>query len=177
MASNNHSKERPLLVNDQIKAPTMLVLDEDGGTIGTMSRRDAQQLALEQEKDIIQIHYNFEEKVATVKLVDLGQYLYDLKKKQKEQKKTQKKWLKQIKFGYAIGDNDLQMKVDQAQGFLQEGYSVKINVRLRGREKIYADRVYDRLLAVQEHLSERGRPQYAKHKEETHGYSIILAPK
>ncbi|USN56667.1 MAG: hypothetical protein H6766_06690 [Candidatus Peribacteria bacterium] len=91
MASNNHSKERPLLVNDQIKAPTMLVLDEDGGTIGTMSRRDAQQLALEQEKDIIQIHYNFEEKVATVKLVDLGQYLYDLKKKQKEQKKTQKK--------------------------------------------------------------------------------------
>jgi translation initiation factor IF-3 len=92
MAFNkSQSKERPLLVNDQIKAPTMLVLDDDGGTIGTMSRRDTQKLALEQEKDIVQIHYNFKEKIATVKLVDLGQYLYDLKKKQKEQKKTQKK--------------------------------------------------------------------------------------
>ncbi len=78
-------------MNDQIKAPTMLVLAEDSSKIGKMSRRDTQRMALEKEKDIIQIHYDFKEKVATVKLVDLGQYLYDLKKKEKEQKKNQKK--------------------------------------------------------------------------------------
>jgi translation initiation factor IF-3 len=78
------------------------------------------------------MHYDFREKIATVKLVDLGKYLYEQQKAKKEKKKKQqKKGLKQLKFGYSIGDNDLQLKVKKSQEFLEDGHDVKITVRLR----------------------------------------------
>ncbi|MBP6257274.1 hypothetical protein KA405_06400 [Patescibacteria group bacterium] len=36
-----------------------------------------------------------------------------------------------MKFGYNIGDNDLQMKVDQAKKMLSEGYIVKMIAKLK----------------------------------------------
>jgi translation initiation factor IF-3 len=177
MAFQRRSKEEKVLVNDQIKAPNMLVLDADGEKIGMMPRRTALYKAQEQEMDLIQMHYDFNEKIATVKLVDLWKYLYEQQKVAKEQKKNKKKPLKQIKFGYGIGDNDLQFKIANAQKFLEEGHPVKIAVRLRGREKIYSERVYEKLLTIQEYLQDRWKPQYPKPKEEAHWYSITLSPK
>ena len=170
-------KEVKLFVNDQIKAPNMLVLGNAGEKIWLFPRRKVQEMSQQKWLDIIQLHYDFDKKVATVKLVDLWKYLYEKQKLEKEKKKTQKKPLKQIKFGYSIGDNDLQLKIKKATEFLKEWFPVKISVRLRGREKIYADRVYDRLLVIKDDLSEISRSQYDKPKQEASGYAIILLPK
>jgi translation initiation factor IF-3 len=43
--SQPYKRKKPtLLVNDQIKAPTMLVLDDDGEQLGKMPRRKALEL-------------------------------------------------------------------------------------------------------------------------------------
>jgi translation initiation factor IF-3 len=69
------------------------------------------------------------------------------------------------------------LKVKKSQEFLEDGHDVKITVRLRWREHIYAERVYEKLLAIMDYLSEWSRPQYPRPKKEAHGYSIILMPK
>lgn len=65
--------------------------------------------------------YNPVEMVCTAKMVDYGKYMYNKQKEEREKKKTQKaKGMKEIKFGYTIGDNDLQLKIKKTQEFLGE---------------------------------------------------------
>ena len=137
-------------------------------------------VALSEEKwlDMIQLHYDFNEKVATVRLVDLGKYLYEKQKTIKEKKKTQKKqWMKQIKFRYSIGENDLKLKKEKIREFLTEWYSVKVTVKLRGRERIYAHTIKDRLIILQQEMEDIGKAQYRIPKQEWGSFTITLFPK
>lgn len=91
-------------------------------------------------------------------MVDYGKYMYNKQKEDKEKKKTQKaKGMKEVKFGYTIGDNDLQLKISKAIEFLEDGYSVRFAVRLKGRERIYASKVVEKLKAVEEALKDQSR--------------------
>lgn len=67
--------------------------------------------------------------------------------------------MKEVKFGYMIGDNDLQLKMKKSQEFLAEGYSVRYAVRLKGREKIYKEKVVEKLHTIEEALKDIGRSQ------------------
>lgn len=67
--------------------------------------------------------------------------------------------MKEVKFGYMIGDNDLQLKMKKSQEFLGEGYSVRYAVRLKGREKIYKEKVVEKLHSIEEALKDIGRSQ------------------
>jgi len=39
--------------------------------------------------------------------------------------------MKEIKISYAIGDNDLALKIKKAEEFLKDGDNVKISIRLK----------------------------------------------
>jgi len=39
--------------------------------------------------------------------------------------------MKEIKISYSIGDNDLALKIKNAEKFLKEGDNVKISIRLK----------------------------------------------
>ncbi len=98
--------------------------------------------------------------VCTAKMVDYGRYMYNKQKEDKEKKKTQKsKGMKEVKFGYTIGDNDLQLKISKSKEFLDDGYSVRFAVRLKGRERIYASKVVEKLHFVEEALKDQSRSQ------------------
>lgn len=74
------------------------------------------------------------------KMMDFGKYKYDLAKKQKEQKAKQKiVELKEIRLTAKIGDHDLEYKAKNAKEFFDDGDQVKVSMRLRGRENIFAD--------------------------------------
>lgn len=78
-------------------------------------------IAEEQGVDLVQIGYNPTEQISTAKLVDFGRFMYDKKKTENEKKKKQKqKGQKEVKFGYNIGEHDLELKVKKAQEFLVE---------------------------------------------------------
>lgn len=116
--------------------------------------------------------------VSTVKMVDYGKYQYQKSKDEKDKKKTQKpKVLKEVKLNYAIGDNDLALKMKKAREFLAEKNNVKFSIKLKGREKIYASKAVEKLIKIKEALADVGKAQYETPKQEAHGYSIILFSK
>ncbi len=90
------------------------------------------ELAEEQGVDLVQMSYDPQEQLCTAKLIDYGRYMYDKKKAEQEKKKKSKpKEQKEIKFGYTIGENDLDMKIRKAHEFLQDGHAVRVNVVLK----------------------------------------------
>jgi len=66
----------------------------------------------------------------------MGKYLYQQRKKEKRQTQKQKLGkIKGVRISPRISEHDLEIKANLAKKFLQKGHKVKIEVRLRGREK------------------------------------------
>ncbi len=177
---NTFNKDRVFMVylNEQIKAPNIIILDEAGGNLWTFPRKRALEMADEQGMDLVQMRYDAETMTSTVKLIDYGKYMYQKGKDEKEKRKTQKPTvLKEIKINYAIWENDLQMKIKKAIEFLKERYNVKFFIKLKWREKIYANKAIEKLIKIKSDLSEYGKSQFETPKQEAQGYSIILFSK
>ena len=165
-------------INQYIKAPTIVVIDEDKTNLWSFSRRIALELAEERWLDLIQIHYDPVKQVCTALLSDYGKYMYRKQKDTKEKRKAQKqKWLKELKISYWIGENDLNLKIKKWKEFLMDWYNVKFIVKLRWREKIYEDKVVVRLKDIVASLEDVWRTQYDEPKKEAWWYSIILFSK
>lgn len=168
-------KARMMYLNDQIKAPSIMIIDDDKKNLWTFPRRRALEIAEEAGLDLVQITYDPEKMLSTVRLTDYGKYMYNKGKEDKEKKRQQKgKDMKEIKLSYNIGENDLSLKIKKAEEFLRDGDNVKISIRLKGRERMYADKALEKILAVKETLSAVGRSQYDTPKKEAQGYSVIL---
>ncbi len=165
-------------LNEQIKAPTIIVLDESWANVWTFPRKRALEMAEEQGMDLVQIRYDQTTMTSTVKMVDYGKYMYQKGKDDKEKRKTMKPTvLKEIKLNYAIGENDLQLKIKKAIEFLKERYNVKFFIKLKWREKIYANKAIEKLVKIKGDLAEYGKSQFETPKQEAQGYSIILFSK
>ena len=81
--------------------------------------------------DLIEI--NSKTNPIIVKLEDYSKYLYNLKK-QLKQKNKNTNTLKEIQLSANISLHDLQIKVDKALEFIEDGDKVKVVLTLRGRE-------------------------------------------
>lgn len=165
-------------INEQIKAPNIIIIDDDKKNLGTFSRKRALEIAEERELDLVQIAYNPDEMISTVRLTDYGKYMYQKDKEEKEKKKQQKgKEMKEVKISYAIGDNDLNLKMRKMEEFLTSWINVKISIRLKWRERIYADKALEKIMFVKNTLAAFGRAQYDTPKKEAQWYSIVLFAK
>lgn len=155
-----------------------MVLDEEKNNLWKLPRFKALDLAQEKWLDLVQVHYDPKEMISTAIITDYGKYMYKKQKESKEKKKTQKSHqLKEIKISYAIGENDLELKGKKIRELLWEGHNVKITMRLRGRENIYAEKAAEKMMEFKESLSDVGKSQYDTPKRESSWYSIILFAK
>ena len=169
---------RQTYINEQIKAPNIMIVDDEKNNLGTFPRRVALEMATERGLDLVQMVYDPEKMLSTVRLTDYGKYMYQKWKDERERRKKQKtNEMKELRLSYGIGDNDLNFKLKKAIEFLESGYNVKISIRLRGRERIYEDRARERLEFVQQELSDYGKSQFSTPKKEANGYSVILLSK
>lgn len=108
-------------------------MGENGEQLGIMSAKDAMQLALEADLDLVKIAPTAKPPVC--KIIDYGKYKYELARKDKEAKKKQKTIdIKEIRLSPNIDTNDLNTKIGAARKFLQKGDKVKVTLRFRGRE-------------------------------------------
>lgn len=174
------NKDRAFMVylNEQIKAPNIIIIDESWANLWTFPRKTALEMAETQGKDLVQIRYDAETMTSTVRLVDYGKYMYQKSKDEKEKKKIMKPTvLKEIKLNYAIWENDLQMKIKKAIDFLKDRYNVKFFIKLKWREKIYANKAIEKLMRIKSDLAEYGKSQFETPKQEAQWYSIILFSK
>ena len=127
-----------VIVNHQINAPQLRVLDERGETLGIMSKSAALAKAQEQEKDLVLITDKADPPIA--KIIDLSKHKYQLsQKKAQDRKKSAVADTKEIRLTPFIGDNDLQSKIRRITEFLKKGHKVRLSMEFRGRSITHKD--------------------------------------
>lgn len=121
-------------INNQITAPELRVIDEQGENLGVMSRDAALKMAAEHGQDLIEIAPAAKPPVAKIMAYD--KYRYQQAKLEKKQKLSQKgEELKQIRISIRTHAHDLGVAAKKVKSFLEEGNRVGIQITLRGREK------------------------------------------
>jgi translation initiation factor IF-3 len=123
--------EKTPLINNQIKAEQVRVIDEEGKNLGVFPLEKALEIAKERNLDLILVSEKADPPVC--KLGDYGKYLYWLQKKKVRTKKTTE--VKIVRLGFNISLHDLEIRANQAKKFLEKGNKVKIEMILKGREK------------------------------------------
>lgn len=94
--------------------------------------------ATEENLDLVKISPNANPPVC--KLMDYGKYRFEQTKRDKEAKKNQRVVeIKEVRMSPGIDINDFNVKLRNAQRFLDEGNRVKVAVRFRGREMAHTD--------------------------------------
>ncbi|MEF3245204.1 MAG: translation initiation factor IF-3 [Caldisericaceae bacterium] len=120
----------------------MRLIDENGAQVGIMSSREALNIAREKGLDLILIAPNANPPVC--KIADIGKYLYEQTKKEKEAKKKQVKIeVKNMRYRLKIDTNDLAIKNKKVREFLEDGNRVNIEIWFRGREMAFTDQGFE----------------------------------
>ena len=150
-------KEMPNRINDKIRGVNEVRLVGDNVEQGIYSFRDAMRIADELELDLVEISATAVPPVC--RILDYQKYLYQQKKKQKEQKQNSAKVVvKEIRFGPQTDDHDYNFKLKHAQEFLKEGSKVKAYVFFRGRSIVYKEQGELLLARFCQDLEEYGKP-------------------
>ncbi len=151
---NNNNKE-PYAINDRIRAHEVRLVGDNVET-GIYSIQEALKIADDLGFDLIEISPNAEPPVC--KILDYQKFLYQQKKKQKEQKaKATKVVVKEIRFGPQTDDHDYNFKLKHAMGFLQEGAKVKAYVFFKGRSILFKEQGEVLLLRFANDLEDYGK--------------------
>lgn len=120
--------------NDEITAPEVRLIGPEGEQMGVFAIADAIAKAQELGTDLVMVADKAVPPV--VRIMDMGKHLYEKRKKDAKQKaKSKGKDVKGIRIGLKTDDHDWNLRLKQASEFLAEGHKVKVEIRLRGREK------------------------------------------
>lgn len=129
-------------INEQIRDPEIRVIGSNGEMLGIMSSRSALELAADQGLDLVKISPTAVPPVC--KIIDYGKYLFDQKKREKEDSKKQSVVeLKEIQLSATIDVGDMKTKANQTAKFLSKGNKIKIALRLKGRQMQHSDLAFE----------------------------------
>jgi translation initiation factor IF-3 len=161
-------------INNQIRVPEVRLVG-DNVEQGVYSTKEALRIAEGLELDLVEISPTADPPVC--RITDYQKFLYQQKKKQKEQKaKSVKVTVKEIRFGPQTDDHDYNFKLKHAINFLNEGSKVKAYVFFRGRSILFKSQGEVLLLRFATELED-----YAKVEQlptmEGKRMSIMLSPK
>ncbi|MCC8146594.1 MAG: translation initiation factor IF-3 [Bacteroidales bacterium] len=161
-------------VNEKIRAREVRVVGENVEQ-GVYPIAEALQMARNQQLDLIEISPNAVPPVCRIS--DYQKFIYQQKKRQKEQKaKSVKIIVKEIRFGPQTDDHDYNFKLKHARSFLEEGAKVKAYVFFKGRSILFKEQGEVLLLRFANDLED-----YAKVESlpslEGKKMIIMLAPK
>ena len=115
------------LVNGKIRFREVLVIDQNGDQLGTMSSRDLVCVAPKAKPPVCRI-------------MDYGKYRFEKQKKEREQRRNSKVVsLKETQLSPTIDVHDKNVKLKRTLKWLQDGDKVKVAVRFRGRQMAHIE--------------------------------------
>lgn len=121
-----------ICANESIQAKEFLLIDENGIPLGQVSRKQAFEIAVEKDLDLVQVSIS----PAVVKLLKLGKYTYQMSKIQKERKRKQTVIeTKTIVLRLKTGFDAKEVIKKKAKKFFYEGNKVIFNMKLRKKER------------------------------------------
>lgn len=143
-------------INHQIKASSVRLLREDSTQIGIVPLDEALSQAQSLGVDAVEIAPMAVPPV--VKLIDYKKFQYQLAKKERAAKSTQKKVdLKEIRLTPFMAENDFSVKINRGKEFLTEGHKLRICVKFVGRQlghKEFGDVMMQKVFSVLSDLSQ-----------------------
>jgi translation initiation factor IF-3 len=164
-----------LRVNNKIRAPRVLVIDETGNKLGEFLTEDAIGLARDRNLDLIEVSPNARPPVC--KVGDYGKMKYEKKKKEAAARKTQTTiTVKEIKLRPKTDQHDFDVKLKHTRRFLEAGDKVKITVRFRGREMAHREIGEQQCMRIAEACQELAVIE-AHPRMDGRQMFLILAPK
>lgn len=124
-------------VNEQIRISEVLVIDEKGVSRGVMPTKEALKLADSVQLDLVEVAPNAKPPVC--RILDYGKYKYQQNKKAQSPQSNQIK-TKEVRLSPNIGAHDLQVRINQARGFINDKCKVQITMSYTGREITHLDK-------------------------------------
>lgn len=168
-------KEMPNRINENIRGVAEVRLVGDNVEQGIYSLRDAMRIADEQELDLVEISPTATPPVC--RILDYQKFLYQKKRKEKEQKANSAKIvIKEIRFGPQTDEHDYNFKLKHAQEFLKDGNKVKAYVFFRGRSILFKEQGELLLARFANDLAEYGKVE-AMPKLEGKRMIVNISPK
>ena len=161
-------------INEQIRAKEVRIVGDDIES-AVYPIAQALKLAEEHDADLVEISPNAVPPVC--RIIDYSKFLYQLKKRAKEQTAMQVRVNgMKIRFGPPTDEHDYNFKLKHAIGFLQDGDKVKAYVFFKGRSILFKEQGEVLLLRFANDLEE-----YAKVEQmpllEGKRMTISLSPK
>lgn len=163
------------MVNDGIRAREVRLISSNGDQLGVKSKREALQIAEQENLDLVLVAPKAKPPVA--KVMDYGKYRFELQKKQREARKKQKTInVKEVRLSPTIDTNDFNTKMKNARKFLAKGDKVKVSIRFRGRAITHKDIGRDVLSRFAEETKDVASVE-SKAKMDGRSMFLMLAPK
>ena len=133
----NDSLKEQYRINERIRVREVRLVG-DNVEQGVYPTSQALKMAEDQGLDLVEISPNAAPPVC--RITDYQKFLYQQKKRQKEQKaKSVKVIVKEIRFGPQTDDHDYNFKLKHAKGFLEDGDKVKAYVFFKGRSILFKE--------------------------------------
>lgn len=136
--------------NEQIRAPEVRVIGEDGKQLGVMKIADALAQAKKKGVDLIEIAPMAKPPVA--KIIEFGKFRYQEEKKQRRDgKKSKQGEVKEVRFSPFIAENDFKVRFERVKEFLEEKNKVRLVVVFKGpqmRKKEFGYQLLTKILAL-----------------------------
>jgi translation initiation factor IF-3 len=161
--------------NDEITAPRVLLIDENGEKQGEMPTAAALDAAKEAGLDLVEVAPDGAPPVC--KILDYGKMRFEEQKKRAAARKKQKSAdLKEIKMRPNIDTHDYQVKAKAITRFFEQGDKVKVTLRFRGREMAHQHLGMELLQRVKEEFDEMAKVELEP-KLEGRQMTMVLAPR
>ena len=157
-------------MNREIRVREVRVIGPEGEQLGILPTPEAFKQAQEGGYDLVEVAPTSVPPVC--RIMDYGKYKYELSKKDHQSRRHQKSTqVKEIKLRPRTDKHDLEIKIRQIKGFLEEGNKTKVVLTYRGREMANQEMGRVVMNSVISELSEAGTIEYAPRME---GRSLIM---
>ena len=168
------SKDGPR-INDAIRVPRVLLIDEHGEKQGIMPTASALEAAEEVGLDLVEVSPNSDPPVC--KILDYGKYKFEEQKKKGAARKRQKLVeIKEIRLRPNIDTHDYDVKARAMHRFFEEGDKVKVTLRFRGGEMRHPELGMKLLMQVRTDFEPVAKVEYEP-RMEGRQMIMVVSPK
>lgn len=151
------------------------MIDAENKQVGIVDVEQAIEMAVQAGLDLVEI--SPESSPPVCRIMDFGKFLYEQKRKEKQNTKKQHAvTVKEIRFRPKIDVHDCETKVNHARKFFEKGHRVQFTVMFRGREMLHVEHgkeLMEKVVIQLEDIAKVDRPASLQGKRMT----MMMVPK
>ncbi len=145
-------------INERIRISPVRLVDENNQQVGVVPVTEALERAREAGLDLVEVSPTSSPPVC--RIMDYGKYLYQQKRKIKQNlKKQHTVVLKEIRLRPKTDDHDRDIKLNQAEKFLEKGHKVQFTMLFRGREMMHQQQAQETMNYIIQALQDKAKPE------------------